>query len=76
MNYAERIAYLAGDLSGPIDPAECTELDVVRGLLADPALWVEPHPDLQERTVGAIGDGGNAPGAQPAKDTAPTAALR
>jgi len=72
MNNDERIAYLAGDLSAPIDPAERDELDEVRALLTDPAVWVEPHPDLQERIVGAIADAGTAQHVQPSKDSAPS----
>jgi hypothetical protein len=50
----QRIAYLAGDAGGSLDPSERAELDDLRGLLADPALWVEPDPALQERIVAAI----------------------
>jgi hypothetical protein len=74
MDNDKRIAYLAGDLSTPIDPAERAELDELRGLLTDPAVWVEPHPDLQERIVGAIADAGNAQRMQLSEDSAPTAA--
>jgi hypothetical protein len=73
MDNDKRIAYLAGDLSTPIDPAERAELDELRGLLTDPAVWVEPHPDLQERIVGAIADAGNAQRMQLSEDSAPTA---
>ncbi len=62
MNDDERIAYLAGELDAPVDPAERAELDELRGLLADPAVWAEPHPDLQERVVGAIADAADTAG--------------
>ncbi|MDT4980759.1 MAG: hypothetical protein QOG07_2638 [Pseudonocardiales bacterium] len=50
----ERIAYLSGDTSARLDPAERAELDELRGLLTDPAVWAEPHPGLAERVVGAV----------------------
>jgi hypothetical protein len=52
VNDDERIAYLAGQLESPLDPAESAEmaeLDDLRALLADPALWAEPSPDLEDR---------------------------
>ncbi|HEY3713257.1 MAG TPA: hypothetical protein VGL39_01925 [Jatrophihabitantaceae bacterium] len=73
MDNDKQIAYLAGDLSAPIDPAERSELDAVRAVLNDPAVWVEPHPDLQERIVGAIAAAGNAQRVQPSNDLARTA---
>lgn len=57
----ERIAYLSGDTSARLDPAERAELDELRGLLTDPAVWVEPHPGLAERVVGAVTHAANAP---------------
>jgi hypothetical protein len=38
-----------------LTPAERAELDELHRSLADPAVWVEPHPDLQEQIVAAIG---------------------
>jgi Anti-sigma-K factor rskA len=58
MNDDERIAYLAGESSSPVDPAERARLDKLRAVLADPAVWAEPQPDLQERIVGAIAGAG------------------
>jgi Anti-sigma-K factor rskA len=58
MNDDERIAYLAGESSAPVDPAERARLDKLRAVLADPAVWAEPQPDLQERIVGAIASAG------------------
>ena len=58
MNDDETIAYLAGEPMAPREPAEHEELDKLRGNLADPAVWVEPPPDLLERIVGAIAGAG------------------
>jgi hypothetical protein len=60
MNDDERIAYLAGESNPPVDPAERAELDKLRAVLADPAVWAEPQPDLQERIAGAIASAGEA----------------
>jgi hypothetical protein len=54
MNDDELIAYLAGEGTTPGDPAERAELDRLRGLLSDEAVWIEPRADMQERIVGAI----------------------
>lgn len=37
-------------------PAERAEIERVHGVLADPAVWVEPPLDLQERVVAAIAE--------------------
>ena len=58
MNDDERIAYLAGQSGAPADPDERAQLDKLRGVLSDPAVWTEPPPDLQERIVGAIANAG------------------
>ncbi|HET6167324.1 MAG TPA: anti-sigma factor [Marmoricola sp.] len=39
-----------------LTPAEAAEIERVRGMLADPAMWAEPPAELQERIVAAIGD--------------------
>ncbi|HYJ70789.1 MAG TPA: anti-sigma factor [Nocardioidaceae bacterium] len=75
MNDDERIAYLAGESSAPVDPAERARLDKRRAVLADPAVWAEPPPDLQERIVGAIASAGEgrpdtAPDLEPSGSTA------
>ena len=58
----DRIAYLNGEEpAGPLDPGERIGLDDLRDLLADPATWAEPTPDLEERVVAAISAVG-APG--------------
>ena len=53
-NDDERIAYLAGDAPETLDPAERAELDELRSLLADPLVWVEPPPELEDRVVDAV----------------------
>ena len=51
----ERIRYLVGDgAPAPIDDDERAELDAVRALLVDPALWDEPSADLGDRVVAAV----------------------
>lgn len=39
-----------------LTPAERAEIERVHGVLADPAVWVEPPLDLQERVVAAIAE--------------------
>lgn len=58
MNDDERIAYLAGQSGAPVDPEERAELDKLRSVLSDPAIWAKPEPDLEERIVGAITSAG------------------
>ncbi len=51
----ERIRYLVGDgAPAPIDDDERAELDAVRALLVNPAIWDEPSADLGDRVVAAI----------------------
>jgi hypothetical protein len=50
----DRIAYLAGDLGAPLDPDDRVDLDDLRDLLADPAMWAEPDRSLEDRIVAAI----------------------
>ena len=54
MTDEERIAYLAGDHTGALDPADAAELDGLRELLADPALWEAPDPGLEDAIVAAV----------------------
>jgi hypothetical protein len=70
MNDDERIAYLAGQSRAPVDPEERADLEELRSVLSDPAVWAEPQPDLQERIIGAIGSAGERP-----SDTAQDLAL-
>ncbi len=51
----DRIAYLSGDADVRIsDDADRAELDELRALLADPALWAEPPASLEDAVVAAI----------------------
>ena len=59
MSNDDRIAYLAGDDGASLTPAERAEVDDLRAALAHPAVWVEPHPDLEERVVAAIAETGS-----------------
>jgi hypothetical protein len=51
----DRIAYLAGEGSGPADAEQRADLDELRALLADPSLWAEPADELEDRVVVSIG---------------------
>ncbi len=53
MTDEDRIAYLAGDDS-PVPLEERAELDDLRTLLGDPALWADPPAELEDRVVAAI----------------------
>jgi hypothetical protein len=51
----ERIAYLAGDADlPPPGPEARADLDQLRRILADEAVWAEPDPGLEDRVLGAI----------------------
>jgi hypothetical protein len=55
MNDDDRIAYLAGEPTGSIDDSdERADLDELRALLADPGLWDEPPPSLEDAVVAAV----------------------
>jgi hypothetical protein len=54
MTDEERIAYLAGDHVGALDPADAAELGELRALLADPALWKVPDHGLENAVVAAV----------------------
>ncbi|MEP7021580.1 MAG: anti-sigma factor [Pseudonocardiales bacterium] len=54
MDNDDRIAYLSGNPSAPLEPDTRAELDQLRGVLADPAVWVEPPPALEDRIVTAV----------------------
>ena len=55
MNDDDRIAYLAGEPTGSIDDSdERADLDELRALLADPGLWDEPAPGLEDAVVAAV----------------------
>jgi Anti-sigma-K factor rskA len=50
----DRIEYLAGGPAAGLDPAERTDLDDLRALLADPSLWAEPGPGLEDNVTAAV----------------------
>jgi hypothetical protein len=55
----ERIAYLAGDrdgVPGLPDPEEVAQLDEIRVLLADPAMWEAPGRHLEDAVAAAVTD--------------------
>ncbi|HEX4983728.1 MAG TPA: anti-sigma factor [Ilumatobacteraceae bacterium] len=55
MNDDDRIAYLAGEPTGSIDDMDArADLDELRALLADPGLWDEPAPTLEDAVVSAV----------------------
>jgi hypothetical protein len=67
----ERIAYLAADrdgVPGPLDPGHVAELDEIRALLADPAMWEVPGQQLEDAVVAAVAD---AAGSRPAAGSGP-----
>src|SRR5580765_6902447 len=57
----QQVAYLEGDPSADAHVRSCAscqavvaELDDVRDALADPAMWSEPDPSLENRVVAAV----------------------
>ena len=50
----DRIAYLAGDSGASLDPDDRADLDSLRDLLADPSVWAEPNPSLEDHIVAAL----------------------
>jgi hypothetical protein len=58
----DRVAELAGD-EGDLDPIERAQLEELRALLADPAVWAEPDPGLEDIVVSAISAEAGAAGA-------------
>jgi hypothetical protein len=67
----ERIAYLAADrddIPGPLDPGHVAELDEIRVLLADPAMWEVPGQHLEDTIAAAIAD---VAGREPAAEAGP-----
>jgi hypothetical protein len=70
----DRIEYLAGGPAGALDPAERADLDDLRALLADPSMWAEPGPALEDTVTAAVARAaaGTAPGPSvPAAATRP-----
>jgi hypothetical protein len=54
LNDDDRIAYLAGEPGAVVDPDERAQLDDLRALLANPAVWADPGPALEDRVVAAV----------------------
>ncbi len=54
MSDDDRIDYLAGGPAGALDPADRADLDDLRALLADPSLWAEPGPGLEDNVTAAV----------------------
>src|SRR5207248_5838271 len=50
----DRADYLAGNTGLPLDPDDQADLDVLRGLLAEPSVWARPNPSLEDSIVTAI----------------------
>src|SRR6185312_4059660 len=48
------VAYLVGDTSVSLDPAELAEMEKIRIALADGATWVEPVASLEQRIIEAV----------------------
>jgi hypothetical protein len=52
----DRVAYLEGETHPSLDSVERAELDELRALLADEAMWAVPADDLEDRVVAAVAD--------------------
>ena len=52
----DRVAYLEGEADPSLDAVERAELDELRALLADEAMWAVPSDDLEARVVAAVAD--------------------
>jgi Anti-sigma-K factor rskA len=50
----DRIEHLAGEPASALDPAERADLDDLRALLADPSVWAEPGPGLEDDVTAAV----------------------
>jgi hypothetical protein len=50
----DRIGYLAGERTAALDPAERADLDALRALLAEPSVWAEPGPGLENDVTAAV----------------------
>jgi hypothetical protein len=77
MSDDERVAYLVGESAGSLEPDERAELDYVRSLLADSAVWAEPDPGLAQRVVDGIAAASqSSPASQPSSASQPVRATR
>jgi hypothetical protein len=56
----DRVAYLEGETHPSLDSVERAELDELRALLADEAMWAVPADDLEDRVVAAVADASTA----------------
>ncbi len=56
----DRAAYLGGEDNASLSRAERVELDEIRALLAEPAVWAEPSAGLEDRVVAAIAEADRA----------------
>ncbi len=54
MSDDDRIDYLAGEPGSALHPAEQADLDDLRALLADPSVWAEPGPGLEDNVAAAV----------------------
>jgi len=61
--YEERLALVAGDRAGSLDPEEAAEVALLVDLLGDPSTWAAPSPDLEDAVVRAVSS------ATPARET-------
>jgi hypothetical protein len=52
----DRISYLTGEDRPSLTDRERAELDEVRAVLAEPATWAVPTPELEDRVVAAIAE--------------------
>lgn len=59
----DRVAYLAGDDAASVDDPARADLDALRSLLADEAMWAMPSPAVEDAVVAAIAaEAASAPG--------------
>jgi hypothetical protein len=49
-----RMALITDVTGAPLDACEAEELELLADLLADPAMWDEPRPELEHLVVGAV----------------------
>ena len=54
MSDDDRIHYLAGEPASALNPAERAGLDELRALLAEPSVWAEPGPGLEDNVTAAV----------------------
>jgi hypothetical protein len=70
-----RISYLIGDEpAGDLDAEQRADMDDLLVVLADPAVWAEPSPELEDSVVAAISTAGTAAASTAAASTPPAPA--